>query len=350
MTNYELYPPSKLILTEEGLKKSQLLFKKWFDGKISLLCQALQANYLEQAPSKDAVGRYLQRRSDSHRGISYDHFKRIRDTLWQKAQPAPEWREIATPVTEKDSSFEVIRKNVSDMIRARCGRMKVLDMPLPITLGAIFVKVMMWQSPLHRQDKTAYDIGKELTEEQFLRRTRKATECALLEGMEAAKEYPFLMVYGKPGAGKTTFLKWLMMQCLEGTLHPQCAPIFVSLREFAKDNENPSLTRYIQKEYGLLDQSEGTQNLFRNGSFFVCCDGLDEIHTTNRPWIIDEIDHFAKQNPRCSIVVSSRIAATEARFEGAVDIEVADFNAAQIKELQSYGLAPKDVQIEPRTL
>jgi len=52
-------------------------------------------------------------------------------------------------------------------------------------------------------------------------------------GLEAIKKYPKLMILGKPGSGKTTFLKYLAIQCIAGEFPTHLVPIFVTLKNFA---------------------------------------------------------------------------------------------------------------------
>ena len=52
--------------------------------------------------------------------------------------------------------------------------------------------------------------------------------------LEAVKKYQKLIILGKPGAGKTTFLKHLAIQCLQGNFEPERIPIFVNLKSFAE--------------------------------------------------------------------------------------------------------------------
>ena len=62
-------------------------------------------------------------------------------------------------------------------------------------------------------------------------------------GIEAVKRYSKVMMLGKPGAGKTTFLKYLAMQCIDGGFLSDSfaaarsadrQSIFITLKDFAE--------------------------------------------------------------------------------------------------------------------
>ena len=66
-----------------------------------------------------------------------------------------------------------------------------------------------------------------------------------MPGLQAVEQYPKLMILGKPGAGKTTFLKHLAIQCVEGRFKPKLVPLFVTLKDFAEAPGQPSLLEYL---------------------------------------------------------------------------------------------------------
>jgi predicted NACHT family NTPase len=56
-------------------------------------------------------------------------------------------------------------------------------------------------------------------------------------GLQAVQQYSKLIVFGKPGAGKTTFLKYLAIQCMDDHVQKNRFPVFIILKDFA---ENPN--------------------------------------------------------------------------------------------------------------
>ena len=57
--------------------------------------------------------------------------------------------------------------------------------------------------------------------------------------LDAVRNYPKLLIWGKPGAGKTTFLKHLAVHTTQ-ELGQQTIPIFISLKAFADEEDKPA--------------------------------------------------------------------------------------------------------------
>jgi predicted NACHT family NTPase len=60
-----------------------------------------------------------------------------------------------------------------------------------------------------------------------------------IPGLEAVEKHRRLMVLGKPGAGKTTFLKYLAMQCITGGYAADKVPFFVTLKVLPRRTIGP---------------------------------------------------------------------------------------------------------------
>jgi predicted NACHT family NTPase len=55
------------------------------------------------------------------------------------------------------------------------------------------------------------------------------------------------MILGKPGAGKTTFLKHLAIQCIGGKFQGERVPVFITLKDFAEADDKPDFLGYITR-------------------------------------------------------------------------------------------------------
>jgi predicted NACHT family NTPase len=152
-------------------------------------------------------------------------------------------------------------------------------------------------------------------------------------GLEAVQRYSKLMVLGKPGAGKTTFLKYLAMQCIEGQFQANLVPLFITLKDFAETPKQADVIEYIAQQLsscGVKDTCFKAEQLLRQGRALVLLDGLDEVRDEDNSRVIRQIREFATQLGKNYIVVTCRIAAREYVFERFTEVEVADFDDQQI--------------------
>ncbi len=139
-----------------------------------------------------------------------------------------------------------------------------------------------------------------------------------------------LFILGRPGAGKTTFLKYLAILCCKGKIKK--TPIFISLKEWS--DSSLSIIPYIAKQFdicGLPNAQPFVEALLSRGDALVLFDGLDEVNEagTKRSQTIREIVNLSKKFNKCQYCTTCRTAATDYSFEQFTYLEVADFNSSQ---------------------
>ena len=92
-------------------------------------------------------------------------------------------------------------------------------------------------------------------EKQFQRDTRRfGTVLETKDGIDIAGKKKRLTVLGKPGAGKTTFLKHLIFQALDGKLPGKYIPVFISLKDWS--DKGADLLEYITEEFDRCNLPE----------------------------------------------------------------------------------------------
>jgi predicted NACHT family NTPase len=153
-------------------------------------------------------------------------------------------------------------------------------------------------------------------------------------GLEAVDEFDKLMLLGKPGAGKTTFLKRLAVLCNAATFQGHRVPIFITLKDFEDSSSKPNLLIYISqrlKELGI-SRSQEIEQILNQGRCFLLLDGLDEVSERKSKQMLREIQAFSDRFSQNAFVISCRIAAKEFTFQQFTEVEVADFNDEQIAD------------------
>ncbi len=152
--------------------------------------------------------------------------------------------------------------------------MKVLDRNFPIGLNNIYTTVYILEQPCAYKRNYA-KLLQSVNPENFDRiGLGPRLDERRIPGIEAVESFDKLMVWGQPGSGKTTFLKYLAIQCSEGEFESHIVPIFVTLEDFASADGLPDLLTYIQQQYNRVKETEVTE-LLKKGKVLVLLDGLE---------------------------------------------------------------------------
>jgi predicted NACHT family NTPase len=233
-----------------------------------------------------------------------------------------------------DTLVQSTRSRRSDKIQAQCATTRLLDIAQPIELEDIYVSVNILNHIISQRWSNILDLQGFVPEE--FDRFDLAQVCQeRIPAMQAVTTYPKLIILGKPGSGKTTFLQYLATQCNQGKLLSDKIPIFLRLRNFAEDAReigNYSLLNYINQAlagFGASDQD--IQTILAHGRMLILLDGLDEIPEDNSVEIIKSICKFSEEYYKNQFIITCRIAALQYQFEGFTEIEIADFNQFQIQ-------------------
>ncbi|MEG4147459.1 NACHT domain-containing NTPase [Microcoleus sp. Pol12B5] len=224
-------------------------------------------------------------------------------------------------------------------IKDQCGQLRILDVEWPVEIDNIYIEVKVLEKLPSNSRKTISDflsLNSAIDKSDRLDVDKSQQE--RVPGLEVAANNLKLMVLGKQGSGKTTFLNHLAIQCNQGRFQSQLIPIFIELKYFAmiaRDKCNFSLLNYIIDELLNCDVWEEQINtLLFNGRVFILLDGLDEVEPENADAVLTEIYYFSKHYFRNKFVISCRIATQLANRGFSLkftEVEVADFKSEQIK-------------------
>ena len=151
------------------------------------------------------------------------------------------------------------------------------------------------------------------------------------DGLEVTKQVDRLYILGKPGAGKTTFLKFMTLETLRGKLGNKI-PIFITLKELSDRGQGTVL--FIAEQFrqcGFEDAERFVIKLLKVGQAVVLFDGLDEVNLENekRTILISAIKDFVNEFEKCQVLITCRIAASDYSFARFKYVEIADFNQEQ---------------------
>jgi predicted NACHT family NTPase len=251
---------------------------------------------------------------------------------------------IAFPHSDIDAIVEEVRQKISSDIQKRCGLMRVLDMEQPITIDSIYTTVNILEKLTGNQRRSIEQLLEGCNFEDFDRFSLGRIQQERIPGLEAVQKHDKLLILGKPGAGKTTFLKWLALQCQTGQLYSNHAPIFVTLKEFAEAPGQPNLIKFIEKQFAEcgIEKTEVVEQILLAGRSLILLDGLDEVRSDDQNHVLSAIEQLSRQFHLNQFVMTCRIAAKEYTFEKFTEVEVADFDTEQIADFAYKWFQHKD--------
>jgi predicted NACHT family NTPase len=197
-----------------------------------------------------------------------------------------------------DALVQRLRQQTSAGIEQRCGLMRILDMTTPIDSGAIYTAVNILEritSKTRRELDELMDCGPEGFDRFLIGKVRERR----VDGLEAVATQKRLMILGRPGAGKTTFLKRLAMLCRSGEFLAEQVPIFVTLKEWAESPGQPGLLEF----WGRYFSRSIVQAVLTAGRGLVLLDGLDEVLEQDHDRVLTEIRNFAQTYKNNQIIL-----------------------------------------------
>ncbi len=258
-------------------------------------------------------------------------------------------------IKKMDISLEDERKLlIKDYVESYCnnyGQLKVacVGMDAPTNLEDIYINVkfldrsytsrysdLLTQAESDVRNDWSSGSGDVLQNDQILK-------AKAYRGSDIANAYPFLMVLGSPGIGKSTFLKKIGLEALQGKIYDQPLwPVFIELRNV--DFEERSLLaeianeirpKKIGRDMELADVYNFAEKLLEEGRLLVLIDAIDEVSPKNKKATLKELDRFLKQYPNNRYIVSCRTAAYTfgtsifVRFK---DVVMMPFESEQVRD------------------
>jgi formylglycine-generating enzyme required for sulfatase activity len=214
-------------------------------------------------------------------------------------------------------------------------RLELQDLYVPLKACVEMPKGETWSRDLHV-------AGRKMSKDDIENLGEHLSEPKTL--LELLKKYNGLIILGDPGAGKTTFLKFLALQMAQGKCEEVRLPVLVPLSAYANaiDKKNIRLDNFIENYFHELgaDLPVGSllKKALKKGSALVMLDGLDEVKDLRlRETVVRQVVefynfHHSKGN---KFLLTSRIIGyREVRpvAENLTECTLIDFGDPEIKE------------------
>lgn len=324
---------AKQALKNKGLSRKRLALYLSKDPNSEMTASTVNRFFAGETVRDDnfnAICEYLGLDRNEIAGVS-------QPTLAVNKHLAPQ-NEPLTETINIDELVQSARDKIGAYIEELCGTMRVLDMTQPMGLDDIYTSVNIFEKITGRRRLSVEELIENVSGENFERPGLGRVRSERVPGLEAVAKYLKLMILGKPGAGKTTFLKHLALLCMKGRFQEDRIPLFITLKDFAEAPNQPNLFSYLNQIFikcGLITNRNAginlVEQLLKQGKLLVLLDGLDEVRETDSTRILKQIQNFTTDYPVNQFVITCRIAAREYTFQKFTEVEIADFELEQIK-------------------
>ncbi len=146
--------------------------------------------------------------------------------------------ELVKQTADITALVQATRAKIHSQVQEQCGTMRVLDMTQPIGLGNIYTNVNILERLSRTKGLKTVELMRDAGLATFDRFLLGEVKQERIPGLEAVERFSKLMILGRPGAGKTTFLKHLAIEFINGNFRADYVPVFVVLKSFAEADEH----------------------------------------------------------------------------------------------------------------
>ena len=228
---------------------------------------------------------------------------------------------IPTDKKEQEAFLHKGLKVYAEKFVTRYNRMQIFGQPKPKRLTDVYIDLNVVSTPSRLENIDANSLnenfGRDLHTYSNIKRKKP--------GLSLVNKEDRLIILGKPGAGKSTFLKHVAISSLSGNLERTLLPVFVGLRRW--HHSELSIIDYIVQEFEICDFPEAfffISDLLRNGQLLVLFDGYDELPHTDKK-AADQIQDFIDQHEKNKYILSCRNAAYRQTIQGFTQVEITNF-------------------------
>ena len=266
---------------------------------------------------------------------------RRREEIWRRQQSVNQNDRPSTRSGSQDDLFQQVKERCRQKILTQHSRMRLLSGE-EIGVDQLYVDVWL----LNRSPRTFQVSPDKLLKTFDLRNDRLGLGDRIKRnpGFEVANANPKLVILGKPGAGKTTFLKHLAIDWCKGQFQPDLIAVLIEFRRIR--DERWDLLEAIGKDLQL--EAQQVEELLTEGKLLVLMDGLDELPTSAlRQTVQRQLRQVAEAYSKNRFILTCRTQIITSIPDGFASVEVADFSTGQIRQfVQNWFTASGKSDIE----
>lgn len=231
--------------------------------------------------------------------------------------------------------FKSFRKTHLNLLTHNVSGIKILGMQQPVELKNLYYPASV-STNIRRRIYAEEWKSVDSKERQKTYRSLTPTDRADTYISENQR----VILLGGPGAGKTTFLKYLALAYADKSifdntkLKSSYLPIYLHLPILAKDNEEiiDAISKPLEIRNGHYAKDYYIR-LLENGACILLLDSLDEVPLHSKNTVIDKIKNFVGLYPKLKVVISCRTADYDQTIDNFSEVELTKLTKDGIKAI-----------------
>ncbi|MDY6784607.1 MAG: NACHT domain-containing protein [Cyanobacteriota bacterium] len=270
------------------------------------------------------------------------------DLTWEEGDTHTSTEEASTNGSAKlETLLYEIRQRCCEKIRQTYGQIQLLD-GRKVAAERFCADVYTLEKLSREAYSSVMNSPDKISSSRDFDRFGLGERQGRIPGIDVANLCDKLIVFGKPGAGKSSFLQYLAIACCQGEFQMDRIPLLLELKTLTPEElANPSWIRDWLRQALQPSDFDQIEAVLHQGNLLILLDGLDEVPEAARRDLQYQIRTFSQRYFKNRFVFTSKTQFSDYTFPTFECIEIAEFSSQQIKEFAEIWFTPAN-ELQPR--